>query len=82
MSSETDVTDTTAPIDEPDASAIEADADAKTSGEKEPINWLAEIRGLALMLLAVLGFHSFVAKPFYIPSTSMVPNLMVVTGWW
>ena len=77
MSSETDVTDTTAPIDEPDKSAIEADADAKISGEKEPINWLAEIRGLALMLLAVLGFHSFVAKPFYIPSTSMVPNLMV-----
>src|SRR5690606_29031397 len=27
--------------------------------------------------LAVLGFHSFVAKPFYIPSESMMPNLLV-----
>lgn len=41
------------------------------------IDWLAEIRGLALMLLAVLAFHSFVAKPFYIPSISMMPNLLV-----
>ena len=41
------------------------------------INWLAEIRGLALMLLAVLAFHSLVAKPFYIPSTSMMPSLWV-----
>jgi signal peptidase I len=44
---------------------------------KEKVNWLAELRGLALMLLAVLVFHSFIAKPFYIPSTSMMPSLMV-----
>jgi signal peptidase I len=43
----------------------------------EKINWLAEIRGLAIMLLAVLAFHSLVAKPFYIPSTSMMPSLWV-----
>lgn len=43
----------------------------------EKVNWLAEIRGLALMLLAVLAFHSLVAKPFYIPSTSMMPGLWV-----
>ena len=41
------------------------------------VNWLAEVRGLALMLLGVLAFHSLVAKPFYIPSASMVPNLLV-----
>ena len=29
------------------------------------------------MLLAVLAFHTFVAKPFYIPSGSMEPNLLV-----
>jgi signal peptidase I len=29
------------------------------------------------MLLAVLAFHSLVAKPFYIPSTSMMPSLWV-----
>lgn len=39
------------------------------------INWLAELRGLVLMLLTVLAFHSLVAKPFYIPSPSMVPTL-------
>ncbi|MXO57451.1 signal peptidase I [Altererythrobacter gangjinensis] len=29
------------------------------------------------MLLAVIAFHSLIAKPFYIPSTSMLPNMMV-----
>ncbi|MCP5397400.1 MAG: signal peptidase I [Sphingomonadaceae bacterium] len=41
------------------------------------INWFAEIRGLGIMLFAVLMFHSLVAKPFYIPSESMLPNLLV-----
>jgi len=54
-------------------SAKKASADANGEG----VNWLAELRGLALMLLAVFAFHSFVAKPFYIPSTSMLPNLFV-----
>ncbi|QDH35426.1 signal peptidase I [Porphyrobacter sp. YT40] len=47
------------------------------SDATDKVNWLAEIRGLALMLLAVLAFHSLVAKPFYIPSTSMMPTLWV-----
>lgn len=51
-------------------------AETKDAG-KSPVNWLAEFRGLALMLLGVLAFHSVIAKPFYIPSASMVPNLMV-----
>ncbi len=41
------------------------------------IDWLAEIKGLFWMLAAVLAFHSIVAKPFYIPSISMMPNLLV-----
>lgn len=41
------------------------------------MDWWAEIRGLAAMLLAVVVFHSFIAKPFYIPSISMMPNLLV-----
>lgn len=45
--------------------------------DQHRINWFAEIRGLALMLLAVLAFHSLIAKPFYIPSISMMPNLLV-----
>ncbi len=35
-----------------------------------------EIKGLFWVLLAVLLFHSFVAKPFYIPSESMMPVLL------
>jgi signal peptidase I len=40
-------------------------------------NLWAEIKGLFWLLLAVLGFHSFIAKPFYIPSISMMPTLLV-----
>ena len=59
-----------APIEEPEKT---------DTGEtpKEKVNWWHETRGLALMLLAVLAFHTFVAKPFYIPSGSMMPNLLV-----
>ncbi len=49
----------------------------KKRSPKDKINWLEEFRGTALLLAAVLGFHSFIAKPFYIPSESMVPTLMV-----
>ena len=55
--------------------AVEAGADG--DGADDKINWFAELRGLAIMLLAVLAFHSLVAKPFYIPSTSMMPTLYV-----
>jgi signal peptidase I len=48
-----------------------------TNPKAKGLDWLAELRGLALMLLAVVGFHSLVAKPFYIPSISMMPNLLV-----
>ena len=51
--------------------------EAKGEPASAGIDWMAEIRGLALMLLAVLAFHSFIAKPFYIPSISMMPNLLV-----
>lgn len=37
----------------------------------------AEIKGLFWLLIAVLAFHSFIAKPFYIPSISMMPTLLV-----
>ena len=41
------------------------------------IDWQGEIRGIALLILAVLGFHSFIAKPFFIPSESMLPGLEI-----
>lgn len=55
----------------------EAGAARGNNRRVEKVNWIAELRGLALMLLAVLAFHSLVAKPFYIPSISMMPNLLV-----
>ena len=65
------------PMDDqaPETRPDEAGATAKKAPYK--IDWLRELRGLALMLLAVLAFHTFVAKPFYIPSGSMEPNLLV-----
>ncbi|GAA0338323.1 signal peptidase I [Sphingomonas oligophenolica] len=41
------------------------------------IRWLAEIRGILMLLLLVIGLHSLIAKPFYIPSESMMPGLQV-----
>ncbi|MDR6114387.1 signal peptidase I [Sphingomonas sp. NCPPB 2930] len=40
-------------------------------------DWWSEVKGLFWLLLIVLGFHSFIAKPFYIPSESMLPGLRV-----
>ncbi len=40
-------------------------------------DWWAEGKGILILILAVLGFHSLVAKPFYIPSESMLPTLEV-----
>lgn len=67
----------TAPMTEPETTPPVPTPDKTPDKAKEKIDWIAEIRGLALMLLAVLAFHSFVAKPFYIPSESMMPNLLV-----
>jgi len=54
----------------PDAAPVAAtDAEPK-------INWWHELRAIFFLVLAVLGFHSLVAKPFYIPSESMMPGLL------
>ena len=45
--------------------------------QRKRIDWLGEIKGLAVLLLIVLGIHSLIAKPFYIPSISMMPTLLV-----
>ncbi len=39
--------------------------------------WWEEAKGIFWLILVVLGFHSFVAKPFYIPSESMLTGLQV-----
>ena len=45
--------------------------------EQPKVNWLHEFAALAMMLATVLAFHTLIAKPFYIPSISMMPNLLV-----
>ena len=45
--------------------------------QKKGTDWWAEAKGIFWLILAVLAFHSFIAKPFYIPSESMMPNLLV-----
>jgi len=61
-----------------DANDESGAAEAESPGKRrEKVDWEGELKGLALMLLAVLAFHSFLAKPFYIPSISMMPNLLV-----
>jgi signal peptidase I len=52
-----------------------ADAPVEKKEDKGSALW-REIRGLLWVLIAVLAFHSFIAKPFYIPSESMMPGLL------
>lgn len=46
------------------------------SEAKPATDWWAEAKGVFWLVLAVLAFHSFIAKPFYIPSESMMPTLI------
>jgi len=60
----------------PEASATEpAAAPAQEKDDKGSALW-REIKGLLWVLIAVLAFHSLIAKPFYIPSESMMPGLL------
>jgi signal peptidase I len=43
---------------------------------KPGTDWWGEIKGIFWLIVAVLAFHSFIAKPFYIPSESMMPVLL------
>lgn len=45
------------------------------SARDEDTSWGKLIRDIFVILLLVLGIHSCVAKPFYIPSDSMMPGL-------
>ena len=53
------------------------EADAPAPPARRKTDWWGETKGLFWLILAVLGFHSFIAKPFYIPSESMLPGLEV-----
>lgn len=47
----------------------------KRSTTQDEGSWGKLIRDIVMILLLVLGIHSCVAKPFYIPSDSMMPIL-------
>jgi signal peptidase I len=44
---------------------------------KPKFDWRHEAKQWFWLILLVLGIHSFIAKPFYIPSASMVSTLLV-----
>jgi signal peptidase I len=44
--------------------------------DKPPFDWWAELKAILLLALGVLALHTFIAKPFYIPSESMMPGLI------
>ena len=52
-------------------------ATTDTPPAKKGTDWWGEIKGIFWLVLIVLGFHSFIAKPFYIPSESMLPGLRI-----
>ena len=59
----------------PEGARVETDQAPAATETKGSALW-REIKGLLWVLLAVLAFHSFIAKPFYIPSESMMPGLL------
>jgi signal peptidase I len=59
----------------PEVSAKDKRAPAEHDDSKGSALW-REVKGLFWVLVAVLAFHSLVAKPFYIPSESMMPGLL------
>lgn len=57
------------------AQSVSAPLPAPTKESHGSMLW-REAKGLFWVLVAVLGFHSFIAKPFYIPSESMMPTML------
>lgn len=53
--------------------ATQAPDDSKGKGGTD---WWGEAKAILWLLAAVLAFHTFIAKPFYIPSESMMPVLL------
>jgi signal peptidase I len=66
-------------LSEPAAAILPAESAPKSiapTADDKKIDWKSETISIFFLILAVLGFHSFIAKPFYIPSESMMPGLL------
>jgi signal peptidase I len=59
-------------IDETKPSDAAPDGAPKAKGT----DWWSEVKAILWLILGVLAIHSFIAKPFYIPSESMMPVLL------
>jgi len=71
-----------APLDGTPLDGAPADgAPSNGAGAAKPVkkgtDWWGEMKAIFWLILAVLTFHSLIAKPFYIPSESMMPGLLV-----
>ena len=53
-----------------------AETNPATPPAKTGVDWWGEVKGIGGLVLAVLAFHSVIAKPFFIPSESMMPVLL------
>ena len=71
---DTDRSDAAEPA--PEVSTEPARPAAAATPARKGTDWWAEIKAIFWLILAVLAFHSFIAKPFYIPSESMMPVLL------
>ncbi|MGQ0558326.1 MAG: signal peptidase I [Sphingosinicella sp.] len=58
------------------ADGAAAPEQAAPAAAEKRTDWWSEIKAIFWLVMAVLGFHSFIAKPFYIPSESMMPVLL------
>ena len=56
--------------------AIAKETEETMATKKGGTDWWGEVKAIFWLVLAVLAFHSFIAKPFYIPSESMMPVLL------
>jgi len=59
------------------ARVARGDAAPRPAKAGKTTDWWGEAKSIFWLILIVLGFHSFVAKPFYIPSESMLPGLRI-----
>jgi signal peptidase I len=64
-------------IDSGDAAPNDTGDGKPPAPVKKGTDWWSEVKAIFWLVVAVLAFHSLIAKPFYIPSESMMPGLLV-----
>jgi signal peptidase I len=65
-----------AEADPAEAAAPAVPGEKAKAKDKKKGHWFDDLKAILWLVAAVLLFHSCVAKPFYIPSESMMPGLL------